>query len=215
MPRFEVVGLGRETGRKRVRIYEARNEDEAIMMAASDGTIVEKNKIFILPEIPPTESQINYAKDLGIKLKKNMSRKELSELIHKAEEEDWPRKKTIRRAQILKIDIPENITDDDLEDLIDERENQIEDEKEEQREKREDEKFYAAAKSSQPKHWNRGIAFIFSFFIPGLGQMYKGRILRGIVWFILVGFGYYFFDTHGAILHLCCVIGAAFGNPYK
>jgi len=90
MPRFEVVGIGRETGRKRVRIYEAKDEEDAIMMAASDGTVVDKKKIRILPESPPTEPQIIYAKKLGIKIPKNATKAELSRLIDKEVEEDWP-----------------------------------------------------------------------------------------------------------------------------
>lgn len=62
--------------------------------------------------------------------------------------------------------------------------------------------------------WSPGVAAVLSFFIPGLGQLYKGQILNGIVWFFAVVFGYVMFIIPGLFLHLCCVIGAATGNPY-
>ncbi len=129
MPRFEIVGFGRETGRKRVRIYEAKDEEQAILMAASDGTVVDKEKTRILPAPPATERQIEYAKDLGIKIPKNPTRDELSKLIDRAVEEDWPTKKQIQKARRLGINIPKGITGDDLEDLIFDCEDEREDKK--------------------------------------------------------------------------------------
>jgi len=61
-------------------------------MAASEGIIVDMSKIKILPELPPTERQIGYAKYLGIKISKNITKTELSALIEQAENEDWPTK---------------------------------------------------------------------------------------------------------------------------
>ncbi len=63
--------------------------------------------------------------------------------------------------------------------------------------------------------WNPGIAALLSFFIPGLGQLYKGQVFNGIIWFVVVGIGYVFLLIPGIILHLCCIIGATMGNPYK
>ena len=143
MPRYEIVGFGRETGRKRVRIYEAKDEEDAILMAAADGTIVDTQKIKILPDAPATESQIEYAKDLDIKIPKGVTKKELSKLISQAEDEDWPRKKTKQQARKLGIKIPAKITDMELLDLIDEKEMEIEDEKDRLREQKEDERFDA------------------------------------------------------------------------
>jgi hypothetical protein len=88
MPRYEVVGFGRETGRKRVRIYEAKNKEDAIMMAASEGTVVDVNKIRILPESPATERQIEYAKNLGIKIPQNATKSELTKLISQVVEKE-------------------------------------------------------------------------------------------------------------------------------
>ena len=62
--------------------------------------------------------------------------------------------------------------------------------------------------------WSPGLAAVFSFFIPGLGQLYKGQILNGIVWFFAVLIGYAALVVHGLILHVFCVIGALSGNPW-
>ena len=125
MPRYEVVGLGRETGRKRVRIYEARNKEDAIMMAASEGIVVDTSKIRILPESPATERQIEDAKDLDIKIPKGITKNELSKLINQAEDEDWPTKKTKQQAQKLGIKLPTGITNMALLDLIDDKGNNL------------------------------------------------------------------------------------------
>lgn len=63
--------------------------------------------------------------------------------------------------------------------------------------------------------WNRGVAMLLSFFFPGAGQLYKGQLLNAIAWFILVPVGYVFFILPGLILHLCCIIGAGMGDPYR
>lgn len=70
--------------------------------------------------------------------------------------------------------------------------------------------------SAQPlPKWNGGVAAVLSFFIPGLGQLYKGQILNGFLWFLFVTLGYICFIIPGLILHVTCVVGAANGNPYK
>jgi len=63
--------------------------------------------------------------------------------------------------------------------------------------------------------WNRWIAGVLSFFIPGLGQLYKGRVLAAVLWFVLTAAGYALFVVPGVILHVCCVAGALMGDPYK
>ena len=72
-------------------------------------------------------------------------------------------------------------------------------------------------KKAQPKvpKWSGGVAAILSFFIPGLGQMYKGNIVAGILWFFTVILGYFLLVIPGIILHIICVFTAASGNPYK
>lgn len=62
--------------------------------------------------------------------------------------------------------------------------------------------------------WSPGVAAVLSFLIPGLGQIYKGQVLRGFFYMILVAAGYFALIVPGLILHLLIVIGAATGNPY-
>jgi TM2 domain-containing membrane protein YozV len=64
------------------------------------------------------------------------------------------------------------------------------------------------------RRWSPGLAAVLSFFLPGLGQVYKGQIVNGIVWFFVVGLGYMALILPGLLLHFCCVIGAASGNPW-
>ncbi len=40
---------------------------------------------------------------------------------------------------------------------------------------------------------SNGTAAVLSLFIPGAGQMYKGRVGQGIAWMILTVLGYLFF----------------------
>lgn len=79
MPSYEIKGKGNETGRKRRRIYSAANELEARQLAENDGTLVEE--VTEIPPEPPTERQINYAKDLGISIPVNVTKDDLSDLI--------------------------------------------------------------------------------------------------------------------------------------
>jgi TM2 domain-containing membrane protein YozV len=64
------------------------------------------------------------------------------------------------------------------------------------------------------QRWSPGLAAVLSFFVPGLGQLYKGQILNGIAWFFMVGLGYVALILPGLVLHLLCIIGAASGNPW-
>ena len=63
--------------------------------------------------------------------------------------------------------------------------------------------------------WSPSVAAILSLFIPGVGQMYKGRIGEGVMWLIFTPIGYVLFILPGLILHIICIIDAARGNPYK
>jgi TM2 domain-containing membrane protein YozV len=66
----------------------------------------------------------------------------------------------------------------------------------------------------QPK-WNPGTAAVLSLVIPGTGQMYKGRILAGLVWLVGVCVGYVAFVVPGVILHIACVYNAYSYDPIK
>jgi len=64
------------------------------------------------------------------------------------------------------------------------------------------------------QRWSPGVAAVLTFFIPGLGQIYKGQVINGIVWFFLVTMGYAALILPGLILHFFCIIGALSGNPW-
>ncbi|MDQ3817888.1 MAG: hypothetical protein M3362_09370, partial [Acidobacteriota bacterium] len=63
--------------------------------------------------------------------------------------------------------------------------------------------------------WSPGVAAILSFFIPGVGQMYKGRVGEGILWLIFTPIGYVLLILPGLILHIICIINAAQGDPHR
>jgi TM2 domain-containing membrane protein YozV len=65
----------------------------------------------------------------------------------------------------------------------------------------------------EPK-WSPGVAAVLSLLIPGAGQMYKGHVLRGLLWLIFVPVGYIMLVIPGLILHALCIILAASGDPY-
>ena len=64
------------------------------------------------------------------------------------------------------------------------------------------------------RRWSPGVAAVLSFCVPGLGQLYKGQIINGIVWFCAVGLGYAALILPGLLLHFFCIVGAASGNPW-
>ena len=88
MPSFEITGKGIDSGRKRKRVYSAANEGEALQAAEKDGTLVEN--IVELPPEPPTERQLEYAKDLGLSIPSNATKADLSDLISLKVDRDKP-----------------------------------------------------------------------------------------------------------------------------
>ncbi len=52
---------------------------------------------------------------------------------------------------------------------------------------------------------NPGIAAVLSVLLPGLGQVYNGRLLAGCLWFLAVGFGYWAVLVPGFLLHVLAV----------
>lgn len=62
------------------------------------------------------------------------------------------------------------------------------------------------------KRWSPIVAMFLSLIIPGLGQMYKGQTINGLVWLVLTVAGYFFLVIPGLILHLLCILGAGMGN---
>lgn len=73
---------------------------------------------------------------------------------------------------------------------------------------------YAQPYRQHPR-WDPTVAALLSFIFPGLGQIYKGQPVNGIVWMIAVFAGYFFFVLPGLVLHLLCIIGAASGDRYR
>lgn len=68
---------------------------------------------------------------------------------------------------------------------------------------------------SPARKWSPGVAAVLSLVIPGAGQMYKGQVANGLVWLLFVIIGYALVIVPGLILHLCCIFGAASGDPTK
>lgn len=67
-----------------------------------------------------------------------------------------------------------------------------------------------------PTHtFHPGVAAILSFFIPGLGQLYKLQFVRAVFWPIMVFLGYFFFIIPGLLLHLICIVDAAASDPVR
>jgi len=60
---------------------------------------------------------------------------------------------------------------------------------------------------------NPGLAAVFSLFIPGAGQLYAGRVVSAILWFLVVTAGYALI-LPGLVLHLFCIISAA-GSAHR
>jgi TM2 domain-containing membrane protein YozV len=53
-----------------------------------------------------------------------------------------------------------------------------------------------------------GLAAFISFLLPGAGQMYGGKILKGIIWLIAGILGYWLWVVPGIIIHICCIVNA-------
>lgn len=88
MPSYEIQGKGKDTGRKRRRVYSAPTEEDARKLAEADGTLVEV--VNEIPPEPPTERQIEYARDLGISIPPNATKDDLSDLISLKVDRDKP-----------------------------------------------------------------------------------------------------------------------------
>lgn len=66
-------------------------------------------------------------------------------------------------------------------------------------------------KNNKNNKHNLGLATVLTFFFPGVGQMYKGQVLRGIFYFILIS-GLYasiVLIPLALVFHLMIIIGAS------
>jgi len=53
-----------------------------------------------------------------------------------------------------------------------------------------------------------GIAAVLSVLLPGLGQVYSGRLLAGGLWFLVTGFAYWAVLVPGFLAHALCIWSA-------
>ena len=53
-----------------------------------------------------------------------------------------------------------------------------------------------------------GLAAVFSLLVPGAGQLYAGRYVAALLWFLVVTAGYALI-LPGLVLHLFCIVSAA------
>lgn len=53
-----------------------------------------------------------------------------------------------------------------------------------------------------------GVAAVLSVLVPGLGQLYSGRLVAGAVWFVATAFFYHAVLLPGFLLHALCVWSA-------
>lgn len=45
------------------------------------------------------------------------------------------------------------------------------------------------------REWSPGAAAVLSLLIPGAGQIYKGKLLAGLLWLVFVPLGYHYLPT--------------------
>ncbi len=69
-----------------------------------------------------------------------------------------------------------------------------------------DDELVVSAPTHRPPH--PGISAVLSVLVPGLGQVYSGRLLAGGVWFLATGFGYWAWLVPGFLVHAVCVWSA-------
>lgn len=58
---------------------------------------------------------------------------------------------------------------------------------------------------------SRGIAALLSLIIPGAGQMYRGKVMSGLLWLLFTFIGYAAMIIPGIVLHLMCIVAAGSG----
>lgn len=85
--RYKVSGIFADTKRKRTRIINAKTESHAREIMINDGYL-EPLEIIEIDFEKPTERQIEYAKDLGIKIPNDATKEDLSALISRHLEND-------------------------------------------------------------------------------------------------------------------------------
>jgi hypothetical protein len=56
---------------------------------------------------------------------------------------------------------------------------------------------------------NAAVAAVLSLIVPGAGQLYAGRPVSAVVWFVVVSIGYLLLIVPGVLLHAICIASAA------
>lgn len=69
-----------------------------------------------------------------------------------------------------------------------------------------------SASVTPDREWSPRLAAGLNLVIPGAGQIYKGQIVLGLLWFVLVVAGYMMLVVPGVILQGICVVNAAIGQ---
>jgi hypothetical protein len=57
-------------------------------------------------------------------------------------------------------------------------------------------------------HPNPAVAGALSLLVPGAGQLYAGRPIAGVSWFVAVTLGYLMLIVPGVLLHILCIASA-------
>ena len=60
----------------------------------------------------------------------------------------------------------------------------------------------------RPRPPSPGVAAVLSVLIPGLGQVYAGRLAAGAIWFLATGFAYWAILVPGFLAHALCIWSA-------
>ena len=85
--RFQVIGKNPATNRKNRRTYEIKTEEEACK-CAEDAGLVGPFEVNVLPALPPTDTQLSYAKDLGATIPEDACKTDVSAIISRITDED-------------------------------------------------------------------------------------------------------------------------------
>nr|DAU77546.1 MAG TPA: hypothetical protein [Caudoviricetes sp.] len=102
--RFQVIGINPNTKRKNKRIYETKDCFSARKCAANDG-LVEPYDISVLPSVPPTDRQLDYAKSLDACIPNGACFLDVSAIISRITEnkEELDSEKIAKQAFIYNI----------------------------------------------------------------------------------------------------------------
>jgi len=128
MPTYKMTGYGRETDRKRTRVYEAVDKEEAYDLAFEFGLIVDVELTEVIADIPPTDNQLKLIEELRLNPLKKLTKTGISKFIDKALEDDRIKeryhslpatKKQLDYAKKLGIKKLEGVTRGEISDLID------------------------------------------------------------------------------------------------